>query len=88
MSFFGIGVGLKLFWSLFINTNYFCFLNIPQFELLSCSFEFVVGGSQQLHSLKPTIVLFVYLLGLWLLLGCDNKIIHSTLQAFWSAKTL
>jgi len=46
---------------------------------LSCSFEFVVGGgwwvggSQRLLSLNPTTVIVVLLLGLWLLLGCDNK---------------
>ena len=42
---------------------------------LSCSFEFVwVGGwySQRLLSLNPTTVMVVLLLGLWLLLGCDN----------------
>ena len=30
------------------------------------------GGSQQLLSLNPTTVMVVLLLGLWLLLGCDN----------------
>ena len=30
------------------------------------------GGSQRLLSLNPTTVLVVLLLGLWLLLGCDN----------------
>ena len=35
--------------------------------------EVVGGGSQQLLSLIPTTVLVVLLLGLWLLLGCDNK---------------
>ena len=30
------------------------------------------GGSQRLPSLNPTTVLVVLLLGLWLLLGCDN----------------
>ena len=33
----------------------------------------VVGGSQRLLSLNPTTVLVVLLLGLWLLLGCDNN---------------
>ena len=36
----------------------------------------VVGGggcSQQLLCLNPTTVLVVLLLGLWLLLGCDNN---------------
>ena len=32
----------------------------------------VVGGSQRLLSLNPTTVMVVLLLGLWLLLGCDN----------------
>ena len=32
-----------------------------------------VGGSQRLLSLNPIIVIVVLLLGLWLLLGCDNK---------------
>ena len=45
---------------------------------LSCIFEFlwvVVGGggcSQRLLCLNPTTVMVVLLLGLWLLLGCDN----------------
>ena len=30
------------------------------------------GGSQRLLSLNPTTVIVVLLLGLWLLLGCDN----------------
>ena len=30
------------------------------------------GGSQRLLSLNPTTVMAVLLLGLWLLLGCDN----------------
>ena len=33
----------------------------------------VIGGSKRLLSLVPTTVLVVLLLGLWLLLGCDNK---------------
>ena len=32
----------------------------------------VGGGSQRLLSLNPTTVLVVLVLGLWLLLGCDN----------------
>ena len=31
------------------------------------------GGSQRLLSLNPTTVMVVLLLGLWLLLGCDNN---------------
>ena len=31
------------------------------------------GGSQRLLSLNPSTVTVVLLLGLWLLLGCDNK---------------
>ena len=30
------------------------------------------GGSQRLINLNPTTVIVVLLLGLWLLLGCDN----------------
>ena len=30
------------------------------------------GGSQRLLCLNPTTVMVVLLLGLWLLLGCDN----------------
>ena len=33
------------------------------------------GGSQRLLSLNPTTVMVVLLLGLWLLLGCDKKVI-------------
>jgi len=33
----------------------------------------VGGGSQRLLSLNPTTVIVVLLLGLWLLLGCDNN---------------
>ena len=47
---------------------------------LSCNFEFVVGGwwvvagFQRLRSPNnTTTVLVVLLLGLWLLLGCDNS---------------
>ena len=32
------------------------------------------GGSQRLLSLNPTTVMVVLLLGLWLLLGCDNRL--------------
>ena len=31
------------------------------------------GGSQRLLSLNPTTALVVLLLGLWMLLGCDNS---------------
>ena len=31
-----------------------------------------MGGCQRLHCLNPTTVSVVLLLGLWLLLGCDN----------------
>ena len=31
------------------------------------------GGSQRLLSLNPTTVMVDLLLGLWLLLGCDNS---------------
>ena len=33
----------------------------------------VGGGSQRLLSINPTTVIVVLLLGLWLLLGCDNS---------------
>ena len=44
----------------------------------------VGGGSQRLLSLNPTTVMFVLLLGLWLLLGCDisthfENTVHLTL---------
>ena len=41
------------------------------------SFQFVVvdGGSQRLLGLNPATVMVVLLLGLWLLLGCDNMLI-------------
>ena len=35
------------------------------------------GGSEQLLSLNPATVMVVLLLGLWLLLGCDNSNIFS-----------
>ena len=35
------------------------------------------GGSKRLFSLNPSTVMVVLLLGLWLLLGCDNKQIRS-----------
>ena len=34
----------------------------------------MVVVSQRLLSLNPTTVMVVLLLGLWLLLGCDNKV--------------
>ena len=34
----------------------------------------VGGGSQRLLCLNPTTVMVVLLLGLWLLLGCDNNV--------------
>ena len=43
----------------------------------------VVGGSQRLLSLNPTTVIVVLLMGLWLLLGCDNK-----LQIDWQQGSL
>ena len=36
------------------------------------------GGSQRLLCLNPTTVMVVLLLGLWLLLGCDNIQIDHT----------
>ena len=46
------------------------------------------GGSQGLHSLNPTTVLVVLLLGLWLLLGCDNIEYNATVfsQTYWYVK--
>ena len=75
--FWGWGRVQKLFWGLLIQTNNFCFLSLAQFLLYhvvlsSCGWwwwwQQVVGGggSQQIHSLNPTTVLVV------LLLGCDN----------------
>ena len=43
--------------------------------------------SQQLLSLNPTTDLVVLLLGLWLLLGCDNSIYKGTSKQF-SGQTL
>ena len=62
-------VVLSLWWVVF--SEYFSIYAI------SCTFEFVWwwwvgGGYQQLLSLNPTTVFVVLLLGLWLLLGCDN----------------
>ena len=65
-----------MFWGLLIYTDNFCFLSFALLLLyrVVLSFEFVVwvGGSQQLLCLNPTTVTVVLLLGLWLLLGCDN----------------
>ena len=48
-----------------------------------------VGGwwvvSQRLLSLNPTVVMAVLLLGLWLLLGCDN-IPHSTKSTLFQSR--
>ena len=38
------------------------------------------GGSQGLFSLIPTTVMVVLLLGLWLLLGCDNTLCVSSVD--------
>ena len=35
------------------------------------------GGSQRLLCLNPTTIMVVLLLGLWLLLGCDNSNIYN-----------
>ena len=62
MSFFwGWASVQKLFWGHLICTNNFCFLSFGG-----------GGGSQWLLCLNPTTVIVVLLLGLWLLLGCDN----------------
>ena len=37
------------------------------------------GGSQRLLSFNPTKVMVVLLLGLWLLLGCENNLSHNNL---------
>ena len=53
-----------------------CFLSFALFLLYHVALSscvWWVGGSQRLLSLNPTTVLVVLLLGLWLLLGCDNK---------------
>ena len=53
---------------------------------LSCSFEFVWWWwwySQRLLCLNPTTVKVVLLLGLWLLLGCDNMAIAMSLFSFF-----
>ena len=64
-------------------TNKFCFQNIALFLLYYVVLSLRGGGggvggggdgcgSKQLLSLNPTAVMIVLLLGLWLLLGCDN----------------
>ena len=42
------------------------------------------GGSQQLLCLNPTTALVVLLLGLWLLLGCDNSKVESYARNRWN----
>ena len=81
--FWGRGTVQKLFWSHLIQTNNFCFQSIALFLLyhvvLSSCGGYVVGGgsgggSQRLLCLNPTTVMVVLMLGLWLLLGCDNYV--------------
>ena len=70
----------KLIWGLFIKTNDFCFLSFALFLLyhvVLSSWWVVVGGGggwwfPAITCLNPTTVMVVLLLGLWLLLGCDN----------------
>ena len=52
-----------------IKLNFFLLCHVV-FSL--CGGGWVVVVSQQLLSLNPTTVMVVLLLGLWLLLGCDN----------------
>ena len=73
--FWGRGRGQKLFGGLHIKTKNFCFQSIALFLLyyvLLSLYGGVGGGSQRLLSSNPTTVLIVLLLGLRLLLGCDN----------------
>ena len=65
----------KLFWALLIYTNNFCCQSIALFLLYHVVLSLCGGGgdSQRLLSLIPTPVMVVLLLGLWLLLGYDNK---------------
>ena len=65
---------------------------------LSCNFEFMVGGcgcccwwavvSQRLLCLNPTTVMVVLLLGLWLLLGCDNYVNWAPMSRKWAQTIL
>ena len=76
--FLGWGRVQKLLWGLLIETNNFCFQSIALFLLYHvvlslCGGWWVVVVSQRLLSLNPTTVMVVLLLGLWLLLGCDNN---------------
>ena len=51
----------------------------------------VVGGggcSQRLLSLNPTTVMVVLLMGLWLLLGCDNSRCQSICMSIGPVKLL
>ena len=49
---------------------------INEYRLKKCTADFVTGSwsISRLLSLIPTTVMVVLLLGLWLLLGCDNSI--------------
>ena len=71
--FWGWSTVQKLLLGLLILTNNFCFMSFA----LSLLYHVVLslcgsGGSQRLLSLNPTTAMVVLLLGLWLLLGCDN----------------
>ena len=70
-----------MFGGLLIQTKNFCFQSIALYLLYHVVLSLFGGGggsgwvvvvSQQLLSLNPTTVMVVLLLGLWLLLGCDN----------------
>ena len=43
-------------------------------RLLSCVGQVILLSSMNMTALNPTTVMVVLMLGLWLLLGCDNNI--------------
>ena len=68
------------------------FSEVCSISALSCSFKFVWWWcgwwwySQRLLSLNPTTVMVVLLLGLCLLLGCDNKFYTDGTLFHWKLK--
>ena len=79
----------KLLWGFLLKTDNFCFLIIAQFllyHIVSWCVEgvrWVVGGFPEITSLNPITILIVLLLGLWLLLDCDNfRIILAKLEVW------
>ena len=76
MGYFWVGVGFKNYFEV---SSYRLILLFSEFSL-SYSFEFLWlvvvvggGGGECFVSTNPTTVMAVFMLGLWLLLGCDNS---------------